>query len=108
MSRRQYVSASVPVTVDGFAHTIPTYVLSSQFLVPSPTFFHRSTMPNQHKPCRLLLFHVLLANSSHIKLVAPLALVETDIRRLHSQGFSIVKMVHVLRKHYDTDMYGIG
>jgi hypothetical protein len=49
-----------------------------------------------------------LANSSQIELVAPLALVESDIRRFHSQGVSITKMVHLLKKHYDTDTYGIG
>lgn len=56
-----------------------------------------------------VFFHIFpLADSSQIKLAAPLALVETDIRRFHSQGFSISKMVHLLKKHYDTDMYGIG
>ncbi|KAF8488655.1 hypothetical protein F5888DRAFT_1952455 [Russula emetica] len=47
-------------------------------------------MPNQHKPC------------------PPLPLIESDIRRFHSQGVSIPKMVLLLKKHYDTDTYGIG
>jgi len=49
-----------------------------------------------------------LTNSSQIELIAPLALIESDIRRFHSQGVSIIKMVSLLRKHYDTDTYGIG
>jgi hypothetical protein len=66
-------------------------------------------MPNRHKPCRLFFFHVLfLANSSQIGLVAPLALIGSHIQRFHSQGVSIHKMVQLLRKHYDTDIYGIG
>jgi hypothetical protein len=56
-----------------------------------------------------VFFHILfLKNSSNIELVAPLALIELDIRRFHSQGVSISKMVRLLRKHYDTDTYGIG
>lgn len=47
-------------------------------------------MPNQHKPC------------------PPLALIESNVRRFHSQGVSIAKMVQLLKKHYDTDTYGIG
>ena len=52
--------------------------------------------------------HFFLASSSQIELVAPLALIELDIRRFHSQGVSVPKMVQLLKKHYDTDTYGIG
>lgn len=72
---------------------------------------HSSAMPNQHKPCRLFFFFTLLALPTHlawINFTAPLALIESDIRRFHSQGVSIPKMVPLLRKHYDTDLFGIG
>jgi len=55
-----------------------------------------------------VLFLFFLVNSSQIQLVAPLALIESDIRQFHSQGLSIPKMVHLLKKHYDMDIYGIG
>ena len=40
--------------------------------------------------------------------LAPLHLVEEHIRRFHSQGISYEKMVPLLKKHYDTDTYGLG
>lgn len=77
----------------------------TSFLLPPQ---HSPVMPNQHKPCRLFFRVFFLTNSSQIELVAPLALIESDIRRFHSQGVSLTKMVHLLKKHYDTDIYGIG
>ena len=66
-------------------------------------------MPNQNKPCCLFFFHkFFLVNSSQTELIAPLAIIEADIRRFHSQGVSIPKMVCLLKKHYDTAIYGIG
>jgi hypothetical protein len=80
---------------------------SPKFLVLSFNIF--STMPNQHKPCCLFFFcNFFLAKSSQIKLVAPLTLIEPVIWQFHSQGVSIPKMVHLLKKHYDMDTYGIG
>jgi len=58
-------------------------------------------------PC-VNFFTFSLVNLSQFELIAPLPLVESDIRRFHSQGISIPKMVVLLRKHYDTDTYGIG
>jgi hypothetical protein len=69
--------------------------------------FHNAKS-TQAMPSVLFFTFFPLADSSQIKLVAPLALVEMDIRRFHSQGLSIARMVHLLKKHYDTDMYGIG
>jgi hypothetical protein len=41
-------------------------------------------------------------------LLAPLDLVEVHIRSLYSQGVTYEKMVPLLRKHYDTNSYGLG
>ncbi len=92
--------------------SISTLTSATTYIPPQifrPLLRHFSTMPNQHKPCRPFSFlQFFLAKSSQIKLVAPLTLIEPDIRRFHSQGVSVPKMVHLLRKHYDTDTYGIG
>lgn len=40
--------------------------------------------------------------------LAPLPLVETHIRRFHTQSVSFEKMVPLLKKHYDTDVYSLG
>ena len=40
--------------------------------------------------------------------LAPIHIVETHIRRFHAQGVSYDKMIPMLRKHYDTNAYGLG
>jgi len=41
-------------------------------------------------------------------LLAPLDLVKTHIQQFHVQEIPYNKMVILLRKHYDTDTYGLG
>ena len=40
-------------------------------------------------------------------ILAPLCLIKMHIRWFHAQGVSYEKMVPMLRKHYDTDSYGL-
>ena len=47
-------------------------------------------MPNQYKP------------------VVPIELVEDHIRQFHLQGVSLKKMLPMLSKHYNTEIYGLG
>ena len=42
------------------------------------------------------------------KFIAPLELIEEHIRRYHEQGFSFDKMVPLLKKHFDQEVYGLG
>jgi len=65
-------------------------------------------MSGKRKPCRAFFFHFLELTELIETLVAPLDLIETHIRRYHSQAVSFDKMVVFLRKHYDTDSYGLG
>ena len=57
---------------------------------------------------RIFRLPTLIRFSDHCNPIAPLALIESDIRRFHSQGISVPRMVLLLRKHYDTDKFGIG
>lgn len=83
------------------------YIPPNSSVPPPPPTFFRDAKSTQAMPS--VFFRIFFcANSSRIELVAPLALVESDIRRFHSQGVSVPKMVHLLKKHYDTDVYGIG
>jgi hypothetical protein len=65
-------------------------------------------MPGKPKPCRMFLLKNFELTEFIEILVAPLDLVETHIRRYHSQGVSFDRMVVFLRKDYDTVSYGLG
>lgn len=41
-------------------------------------------------------------------ILVPLELIEEHIRQYHAQGFSFDKMVPLLKKHYDNEVYGLG
>ena len=91
---------------DSHCDCVPAYIRPNFFCLPLTLFCDAKS--TQAMPSVLFFTFSPFVNSPWIDLVAPLALVEPDIRRFHSQGISIAKMVDLLRKHYDTDTYGIG